>query len=112
MDMTRRKELLDEYKNRRPEMGIFSYRCTETNESFIGISKDTKASFNRASFDLLMGTHKNAALQTLWRQHGKEGFELSVLKVLDYEQREDDHDEDLQHLLTLCLQSDPHAKII
>lgn len=112
MDQSKRKELLQNYKNRHPEMGIISYRCIETNQSFICISRDTKASFNRSSFDLLMGTHKNAALQKLWKQYGKENFELSVLKVLTYDQREDDHDRDLQNLLTLCLEADPSACIL
>lgn len=34
MDMKRKKQLLEEYKNRRPEMGVISYRCLATNESF------------------------------------------------------------------------------
>lgn len=42
MDTKRKKELLEAYKNRHPEMGVISYRCKETGEVFLGISKDTK----------------------------------------------------------------------
>lgn len=34
MDMKRRKELVEIYKNRHPEMGVISYRCKETGEAF------------------------------------------------------------------------------
>lgn len=47
MDTKRKKELLQQWKNRRPEMGVISFRCKKTGESFLGISKDTKADFNR-----------------------------------------------------------------
>ncbi len=40
MDKKRRKELLESYKNRRPEMGVISYHCKETGETFLGISQD------------------------------------------------------------------------
>lgn len=39
MDMKRKKQLLEEYKNRRPEMGVISYRCIATNESFLNFLK-------------------------------------------------------------------------
>ena len=32
MDIKRKKELLEAYKNRYPEMGVISYRCKETGE--------------------------------------------------------------------------------
>lgn len=34
MDIKRKKELLEIYKNRHPEMGVISYRCRETGEVF------------------------------------------------------------------------------
>ena len=43
MDTKRKKELLQQWKNRHPEMGVISFRCKKTGESFLGISKDTKA---------------------------------------------------------------------
>lgn len=46
MDIKRKKELLEAYKNRHPEMGVISYSCKETGEVFLGISKDTRADFN------------------------------------------------------------------
>jgi hypothetical protein len=52
MDIKRKKELLESYKNRHPEMGVISYCCKETGEIFLGISKDTKADFNSTNMKL------------------------------------------------------------
>ena len=51
-DMQRKKQLLGEYKNRKPEMGIISFRCAATEETFLYISKDTKADINSNRFKL------------------------------------------------------------
>lgn len=41
MDAQRRKELMLEWKNRRPEMGVISIVCKATGDMFLGTSKDT-----------------------------------------------------------------------
>lgn len=46
MDMNRKKQLMEDYKNRHPEMGIIAFKCRETGEIFLGTSKDTKADYN------------------------------------------------------------------
>ncbi|MGB8454615.1 MAG: GIY-YIG nuclease family protein [Anaerocolumna sp.] len=75
MDVNRKRELLEEYKNRRPEMGVISYRCKTTGESFLGISKDTRADFNSTSAKLAANYHPNKRLLELWNQYNEEGFE-------------------------------------
>ena len=52
MDKRRKKELLEMYKNRHPEMGVISYHCKETDDVFLGISTDTKADFNSINMKL------------------------------------------------------------
>lgn len=37
MDMKRKKELLNEWKNRHPEMGVISISCKPTGDLFLGI---------------------------------------------------------------------------
>lgn len=109
---TRRKELLEEWKNRRPEMGVISFRCKQTGESFLGISTDTKADHNSNSFKLLMGNHPNKRMQELWNIYGEEGFEYTVLKVLKYEDPKEDHTNELEELRQLCILADPQASKI
>lgn len=112
MDIQRKKELIEEWKNRHPEMGVISFRCKETGESFLGISKDTKADFNSNHFKLSTGNHPNKRMQELWNQYHEDGFEWNVLKVLKYEDPREDHTNKLEELRELCLADDPRAKSI
>lgn len=112
MDTTRKKELRQQWKNRHPEMGVISFRCKETEESFLGISKDTKADINRNRFQLETGTHPNKKMTELWNQYGEEGFELSVVKILKYENPDEDHTEELEELREQCFAVDKKARMI
>ncbi len=110
MDIKRKRELLENYKNRHPEMGVISYRCKETEEVFLGISKDTKADFNSTNFKLSANCHPNKLLQKLYSIYGLEGFELSVVKVLKYDDPNEDHTAKLESLREQCLASNPKAR--
>lgn len=112
MDKQRKKELQEAYKHRHPQMGVLSFKCTATGESFLEIATDTTADFNSDKFKLLGGIHPNKRLQALWAQYGAEGFDCSVLKVLDYENREEDHTKKLEALREACLAQDPQAQKI
>lgn len=112
MDIKRRKELLEIYKNRRPEMGVISYRCIETDEVFLGISKDTKVDFNSTNMKLSVKMHPNKRLQDLWNKYGMEGFELSVVKVLKYDDPNEDYTEKLESLRDQCFAANPNARRI
>ena len=70
MDANRKKQLQEEYKNRCPEMGIVSYRCISTNESFLAASADIKASFNSTTMKLSSNYHPNKYLLSLWKEYG------------------------------------------
>ncbi len=112
MDMPRKKQLLEEYKNRKPEMGIISLKCAATKETFLNISQDTKADLNSNRFKLTSNGHPNKKLQELWNQYGETNFEISVIRVLKYEDPQADHTEELQKLLTQCLESNKGARRI
>lgn len=81
MDKIRKKELLEAYKHRHPEMGVISYRCKVTGEVFLGISKDTKSDFNSTNMKLAANRHPNKRLQELWNKFGSEGFELRQTRL-------------------------------
>jgi len=112
MDIKRKKDLLEIYKNRHPEMGVISYRCRETGEAFLGISKDTKSDFNSINMKLKAKLHPNKRLQELWNKYGLDGFERSVIKVLKYDDPHEDHTEKLESLREQCLAADPNARRI
>ncbi len=109
MDTNRKKELMEAYKNRRPEMGVVSVRCLATGESFLGTSSDTRATMNGIRVKLNGGLYPNRRLQELWKLHGPEEFEISVLRTLDYEDPGEDHTEELELLRELCLEDVPGA---
>lgn len=112
MDIKRKKELLESYKNRRPEMGVISYCCKETGEVFLGISNDTKAGFNSTNVKLEAKRHPNKKLQVLWDNYGSDGFEQSVIKVLKYDDPNEDHTAKLESLREQCLAANPNARRI
>lgn len=110
MDTTRRKELLGAYKNRRPEMGVISFRCVPTGDTFLTPAADTAARFNRLRFQLSAGNCPYKRLQALWAQHGGDAFELRVVKRLEYDDPAEDHTEELDMLCELCLLEAPQAE--
>lgn len=112
MNMKRRKELLEEYKNRCPQMGVISYRCKQTGDVFLGISNDTRADFNSLNFKLTMNGFPNKPLQELWNKYGKEGFEISVIKELKYDDPNEDQTIKLEILREQCFESNPKARKI
>lgn len=91
-EIERRRILLEEYKNRRPEMGVICFRCVPTDDAFFYPSKDTKADKNSNRFKLASGFHPNRQLLALWKEHGEAQFELSVAQVLEYDEKEPDKD--------------------
>ena len=112
MDMKRKKELLFEWKNRRPEMGVISIVCKDTGNLFFGISKDTRADFNSNRAKLSGKNHPNKQLQGLWDQYGENGFVFSVVKVLEYEDPSEDYTGKLTALLEQCLTEAPQSRRI
>ena len=100
--MDRRKQLLMEYKHRKTEMGIISFFSVPTNESFIGYSQDTKAYINSNRFKLGVNLHRNRELQNLWNQHGESAFEIGVLEVLPYDEKDKEKQDYTKELEALC----------
>lgn len=112
MDMKRKKQLLEEYENRKPEMGIISFCCITTKDVFLGISKDIPADFNSNRFKLSANWHPNKRLQELWNKFGESSFKLSVLKILKYEDPKADHTDELEKLCEKCLLANTTARRI
>lgn len=112
MDIKRKKELIESYKNRHPEMGVITYKCKETGEVFLGISKDTKADFNSNNLKLKAKMHPNKRLQELWNKYGSECFELSVVQILKYDDPNEDYTAELESLREQCIAANPDARRI
>ncbi len=93
-------------------MGVISFACKETGESFLGATGDARAGFNSNRVKLDAGSHPNKRLQELWNTYGEGGFEVSLLVQLEYEDQHADHTEELEELREGCLAADPKASKI
>lgn len=112
MDKTKKKELVSDYKERHPEMGVVSVTCLETGETFYDTTRDAKNWFNRHRFELEGGNHRNRRLQELWKEYGEAGFELATVSELDYDEPAEVGRRDLKELLDLCLMENPQVRKI
>ncbi|ABW19225.1 GIY-YIG nuclease family protein [Alkaliphilus oremlandii] len=95
--MDRKKELKEQYRMMKPEMGIYIVRSHFNNKCFIEATKDLKGTINGSRFKLEAGNHPNRELQKEWREHGKENFTIEILENLEYDKDETktDYTEDL-----------------
>lgn len=107
MDKEQKKALRAQYDQRKPEMGIV---CLQSGEQlWIAVSEDAKADYNGTLFQLKLGSWPNRELQRAYTGD-PESFRWSLLKKLDYKEREDDHRDDLELLYLMCLEEYPNAR--
>jgi len=76
---------------------------------WIAISEDANADHNGTLFQLQLGSWPNRELQKAFTADPG-SFRWSLLKKLDYKEREDDHREDLELLYMMCLDEYPEAR--
>ena len=80
----RKRELKEQYKAMRPEMGVFVFRCVPTGKNYVGWTHDLKGTLNSLRFQLELGSCREKALQEAWRVHGGAAFCVDVLEKLPY----------------------------
>lgn len=106
MSTDRKKQLREEYKKQKPDMGVFVIENLATRIVRLGSAKNLNAIINRTLFQLNASLHPNAALQKEWTQQGESGFSVRVHEVLPRDESDDsetDYTDDLKTLLDLCL---------
>lgn len=107
MEKDRKKALRAEYDQRKPDMGIVCWRSGE--RMWIATSKDAKTDHNGSLFQLKLGSWPNREMQKAYNE-APDSFQWSLLKKLDYEERDEDHGEELELLYMLCLEEYPDAE--
>ncbi|HEX3033138.1 MAG TPA: GIY-YIG nuclease family protein [Bacillota bacterium] len=97
MDQARKKELISQYKQTKPPMGVFIIRSHVNNKYYIQGAKDLRAVINGAQARLASGMHPNRELQKEWQEFGSEKFTIEILEHLEYDKDEakTDYSEDL-----------------
>lgn len=98
--MDRRKELKLQYKQTKPQMGLFIIRSKVNNKCYIQGTQDLRGVINGAKVRLEAGMHPNRELQKEWKESGAENFEIEILEHLEYDKDESktDYTEDLNLL--------------
>ena len=95
--MDRKKQLKEQYKQMKPEMGIFMVHCKANNKCFLKITQNLKGTMNSTKFQLSAKNFPNYELQEDWNKYGQEQFEIEILEILQYDKDESktDYSEEL-----------------
>ncbi|KJS83827.1 MAG: hypothetical protein JM58_11900 [Peptococcaceae bacterium BICA1-8] len=95
--MDRKKELKAQYKEMRPEMGIFIIRSEVNKKCYIETTQNLRGTLNRTKFQLGANSYPNRELQKEWNDFGAENFTIEILENLEYDKDESktDYTEDL-----------------
>jgi len=101
MDKERKKELMSQYKQTRPQMGIFIVRNNFNNKCHIQTTQDLRGVMNGAIARLSGGFHPYRELQQEVVAHGFGNFALEILETLPYDKDDEmktDYSEELKLL--------------
>lgn len=101
--MKTRKELKNEYKQRKSVMGVFQIRNTVNDKRLIDHSTDIQAKWNRHQSELRFGSHKNKALQADWKKLGTDSFQIEILSELEHDDKITDYSKELELLEEMIL---------
>jgi len=80
-----RRQIANEFKERKVPRGIFAVHCSATDEAWVGSSPNLTSARNSLWFQLGVGQYRNALLQQAWKQYGEAVFALEVLEQFDDE---------------------------
>lgn len=112
MDSSRKKELINAYKQKAPTGGVFAVRCTATGKRWIDSTRDLAGMKNRFDFSVLTNAPIHHCLQADWRAHGASCFAYEVLETLA--PKEGELPQDYRHSLEVlrdCLrEEDPQEE--
>ncbi len=81
--MDKKKKLKIEYKNAKPQVGIFRIFSKENSKSFICSASDIQSRINRYKTQLKLGTHFCKSLQKDWELYGEQNFLFEVLSDIE-----------------------------
>lgn len=100
MDKNRKKELTEQYKRTKPQMGIFIIRSKTTNKCYLQTTQNLRGVMNGAEVRLNAGMHPNRELQKEWREFGPDNFTIEILENLEYgeDETKTDYTEELDVL--------------
>ncbi len=79
----RKRELREQYKLMRPDMGIFAVICRPNSRYYLETTENLRGAMNSTEFKLNAGMHPKKALQKDWSEFGSEEFEIRILEQIE-----------------------------
>ena len=86
--MKTKKEIKQEYKQKKPVVGVYQIKNLVTGKVLIEGSTNLDTIWNRFTMELKYSLHRNKELQKDWDQFGDENFEFTILSELDIDEEE------------------------
>lgn len=80
--MKSRKELKEEFKQKKYRIGVFKISNNINGKIFIGSSMDLDAIWHAQKLQLDFGIHQNIELQKDWKQFGAENFHYEIVEEI------------------------------
>jgi group I intron endonuclease len=99
--MKSKKEIKQEYKDRKKPAGVFQVKNIVNGKVLLGSSLNLEGPLNGHKFMLSIGRHRNKMLQEEWNEYGADKFVFEILEVVEVK---DDPGFDLDDELTLLEQ--------
>lgn len=114
MEKQRKKELLEMFKQMKPEMGILQLTCKANGNTYLVSTRNTKATINGLTFQLNNKSYPCKSIQRDWSEFGSGQFTISVIETLPYDEtgNRTNYSEDLKLLLEICHEKLKKAEII
>lgn len=88
MDGNRKKELKEQYKLTKPEMGLFIIKSKSNKSCYIEGAQNLNAVMNSTRAKLSFGSYPVTLFQEIWNALGAENFTWEVLEELEYDKDE------------------------
>jgi hypothetical protein len=87
--MKTRKDLKEDYKQMKFQMGVFQIKNSSNNKVLIDNSVDMISKWKRHIFDLKYGSHRNRELQNDWNTNGEDNFTFEILSELKQDDKKE-----------------------
>ena len=86
--MDRKKQLKEEYKQMKTDMGVFMVKKKNNNKYLLIGTQNLNGMMNRVKFQLENGSYTNGELQKDWNESSPDDFEFTILETLEYDKDE------------------------
>lgn len=91
--MDRKKQLKEQYKQMKPQMGVFVIRSQSGKLCCIEAARDLKGTMNGTVAKLKGGGHLlKRGLQQAWNENGAEDFVIEILETMEYHSDDPQYD--------------------